>query len=32
MRYEEDSLVVVNVLHSRRDTDAAFFPDGDPLQ
>ena len=32
MRYEEDSLVVVNVLHSRRDTDAAFFPDGDLVQ
>ena len=26
MRYEEDSLVVVNILHSRRDTDAAFLP------
>jgi plasmid stabilization system protein ParE len=31
MRYEKDSLLIVNVLHSRRDTDAAFFPDGEPL-
>jgi toxin ParE1/3/4 len=32
MRYKEDRLLIVNVLHSRRDTDAAFFPEGDPLQ
>ena len=32
MRYEEDRLLIVNILHSRRDTDAAFSPDGDPLQ
>jgi toxin ParE1/3/4 len=32
MRYEEDRLLIVNVLHSRRDTEAAFFPDGDLLQ
>ncbi len=32
MRYEEERLLIVNILHSRRDTDAAFSPDGEPLQ
>ncbi len=31
MRYEEGRLLVVDILHSRRDMDAAFSQDDDPF-